>query len=81
MTGPTTIATFNLPNEMMKNLNDIAADKKIDLQELVINYLEEGMVQDLQKVKWCDFICHAKELMHKHDVPDDAIQEVIDKFS
>lgn len=81
MTETTTIITFDLPIELMKNLKDIAAHKKIDHQELVIGYLEEGVGRDLQKVKWCDFISHSKELMHKHNVPTEAIDEMINKFT
>ena len=81
MTKPTAIATISLPVELMGHLKDIAAHKNVDYQDLVIGYTEEGVRLELQKVKWCDFISHAKELLHKHNVPAEAIDEIVNKFT
>ena len=76
----TIIATINVPVELMKNLKDIAAHKNIDFHELAINYFEDGVSQDLEKVKWCNFISHAKELLAKYNAPPEAMDDLIDKF-
>ncbi len=75
------ISTISFPVELMGDLKDIASHKNVDYQDLVISYLEEGVRQDLHKVKWCDFLSHTKELLKKHNVPPEAIDEIADKFT
>jgi hypothetical protein len=80
MAKETIIATIDVPVELMNNLKDIAAYKNIDFQELAISYFEDGARQDLGKVRWCDFICHAKELLVKYNAPPEAMDDLVDKF-
>ncbi len=81
MTELTTIATISLPIDLMGHVKDIASHKNIDYQDLLIGYIEEGVRQELHKVKWCDFITHAKESLQKHNVPPEAIDEIVNKFT
>jgi hypothetical protein len=81
MNKTTTIETMSLPVELVQNLKDIASNQNVDYQDLLIGYLEEGVNKNLHKVKWCDFVSHTKDLLKKHNVPPEAIDEIAAKFT
>jgi predicted transcriptional regulator len=73
--------TIKLPVELSDKLQDIASVEGTDLQLLIKRYLEEGILQSMPEVKRKSFFGHIKEIMRKHNVPPEVIDEIEDKFT
>lgn len=74
--------TVQLPAKVVDTLHDIAAAKKdVDINTLVTSYIEKGVEHDLPEARRRCFFGHVKEILEKHNVPEEAIAEIDDKFT
>jgi hypothetical protein len=72
---------LKLPAELMQGLNDVIAATGMTQEELITHYVSEGIANAMPKVKRQLFFKRTQEILSKHNVPSDAVDEIIDKFT
>ena len=72
--------TVRLSARMVAALHDTVTVKGIDLNTLIAGYVRTGLEHDLPEVHKKCFFTHAKEILKQHNVPEAAIEEIVDKF-
>ena len=72
---------INLPVELADELNDVARVSGMTQEELITHYVSEGVSNAMPKVKRKLFFNHTKEILKKHNIPNDAIDEIVKKFT
>jgi len=73
--------TIQLPANMVDTLHEIVTENNVDLSALISGYVSNGIEHDLPEVHKKCFLKHIKEVLKKHNVPSEAIDEIGDKFS
>lgn len=74
--------TVQLPAKVVDTLHDIVTAKKgFDINTLVASYIEKGVEHDLPEARRKCFFSHVKAILEKHNVPEEAIAEIDDKFT
>ena len=72
--------TANISTELHKHLQDLAAIKSIDINQLASRYIEERIEQDLPMLRRKQYFDHLKEVLHDHNVPKGTIETLEDNF-
>ena len=73
--------TIQLPADVVDKLHDIASVNDTDIQAIIGDYVNDGIHQSTPEVRKKCFFNHVKEVMKKHNVPQEAIEEIKDKFT
>ena len=72
---------MKLPDELMEGLKDVISATGMTQEELITFYVTEGISNAMPKVKRKLFFNRTKEVLSKHNVPADAVDEIIEKFT
>ena len=73
--------TVQIPVEVMDDLQEIATASKADIHDLIIDYVQEGIVQALPLVKRENFFSSVKGRLRRNNRPEDAIETFEEKFT
>jgi len=72
---------MKLPEELVEGLKDVVKATGMSQEELITHYVTEGVLSAMPKVKRKLFFNSTKEILKKHNIPDDAVDEIIEKFT
>ncbi len=71
---------LKLPVQLADALKEVVVATGMSQEELITHYVIEGVAHAMPKVKRELFFSHTKEILKKHNVPADAVEEIVDKF-
>jgi len=72
---------LKLPAELMEGLKDVVSATGMTQEELITLYVTEGISNAMPKVKRQLFFNRTKEILAKHNVPSNAVDEIVDKLT
>lgn len=72
--------SISLPVNLKEVLDQAAVMEGVDLQSLIIRYLEEGVEQIMPKLKREKYFNHLRQVMAEHNVPLETIKTLEDNF-
>ena len=72
--------TINMRVEMKKNLQELAVIKGMNVNQLVNKYIGEQMEQDMPMLRRKEYFDHLKEVLKKHNVPDETMETLEANF-
>ena len=70
-----------LPGDVLDSLKEISQSTNTDIQELIQNYIHEGILQAQPKQKQRNFIKHSQESLEAHNVADVDSENIAEKFT
>jgi len=77
---PTTTVTLEMPAELFENLKEVAIMDETDYQAIINCYVQQGLSNSMADVKRLQFEEHAKEILEKHGVHSNAVDEILGKI-
>jgi hypothetical protein len=77
---PTTTVTLEMPIELVENLKEAATLDGTDYQTIINCYVQQGLNNSMTEVKRLQFEKHAKEILEKHGVHSNAVDEILSKI-
>lgn len=74
---------FNLkmPLELYEDLKFVSNFCGRDQEYLVNCYIANGLTRIMSKIKMEKFLTHAKELLTRHEVPEEVVEQIVEKFN
>ena len=72
---------IKLPAELMRGLDEVIETTGKTQEELITQYVAEGIAKATPKVRRQLFLKHTKDILKKHNVPDEVADEIDEKFS
>lgn len=72
--------TINVPSALLKQLQEAATLAKTDVQDLILCYAQQGLLNSSPQLKRQHFLTHAKGVLEKYGIHDKTIEEIVDKF-
>lgn len=77
---PTTTVTLEMPIELFKKLKKAATLDGTDYQAIINCYVQQGLSNSMAEVRRLQFEEHAKEILEKHGVHSNAVDEILSKI-
>lgn len=78
--GNITAITLEIPAELLGQLEEAASVAGTDPQSLLICYARQGLIDSGSQLKRGKFMEHVREVLAKHGVQPNAIEEAFSKF-
>ncbi|WP_028585429.1 hypothetical protein [Desulfogranum mediterraneum] len=78
---PQTEFTITIPAEVKEQLREIAVLQHRKLQELVLDFLEQGIHEAMPQLKREHYFKHLREVLKGHNVPKETIDTLEDNFT
>lgn len=75
-----TAITVTIPVDLLEQLRKAAALEGTDQQSLLICYARQGLIDSGAQLKRGQFVERAREVLEKHGVQTDVIEEIFSKF-
>ena len=75
-----TAITVTIPVDLLEQLRKAAALEGTDYQSLLICYARQGLIDSGAQLKRGQFVERAREVLEKHGVQTDVIEEIFSKF-
>ncbi len=72
---------ITLPTELVEGLNDVVKATGLSQEDLITRYVTEGISSAMPGVKRKLFFNCTKEILRKHNIPDDVVDEIVEKFN
>ena len=74
---------FNLkmPVELHDELKFVSNFCGRDQEYLINCYIANGLERIMSKIRMEKFLTHAKEVLSSHEVPEEAVEQIVEKFS
>ena len=76
----TTAITMEIPVGLLEQLQEAAAVAKTDYQSLLLCYAKQGLIDSGAQLKRGQFVEHVKDVLKKHGVQTNVIEEIFSKF-
>ncbi len=76
----TTAITVDIPADLLEQLREAAAVAKTDYQSLLLCYARQGLINSGAQLKRGQFVEHVKDVLEKHGVQTNVIEEIFSKF-
>lgn len=76
----TTAITVEIPADLLGQLREAAAVAETDYQSLLLCYARQGLINSGTQLKRGQFVEHVKEVLEKHGVQTNVIEEIFSKF-
>ena len=76
----TTAITFDIPADLLKQLQETASLTGTDLQSLLVGYLRQGPPNSETQLKLGQFTEHVRGVLQKHGIQTNVIEEIFTKF-
>jgi hypothetical protein len=75
-----TAVTVEIPDDLLGQLREAAAVAGTDYQSLLLCYARQGLINSGAQLKRGQFVEHVKEVLEKHGVQTNVIEEIFSKF-
>lgn len=75
-----TAITVTIPVDLLEQLRKAAALEGTDQQSLLICYARQGLIDSGAQLKRGQFVERTREVLEKHGVQTDVIEEIFSKF-
>lgn len=72
---------IKLPAELKKGLDEVIEATGKTQEELITHYVEDGIAKAKPKVSRQLFLNRTRDILRKHNVPDEVVDEIGEKFS
>jgi|GEM_PF-6151000 len=72
---------ISLPVEVLDSLNNIAQSTHTHVQELILSYINEGILRAQPKQKKRNFIKHSLEALAAHNAENIGRENIAEKFT
>ena len=72
--------TIELPDEIFKDLNDIAAFHNTKIEKLVYSYIVDGIAGDSRAARRKKFTDRANEVLGKGNVPPKTVEDIFNNM-
>jgi hypothetical protein len=75
-----TTVTLEMPVGLRKQLEEAAAVEGSDYREVLLCYARQGLAGSSAKLKREQFVEHAREVLTRHGVQTNVLDEIFSKF-
>ncbi len=75
-----TAVTVAIPADLLEQLQEAATVAGTDYQSLLLCYARQGLINSGAQLKRGQFVEHVKEVLEKHGVQTNVIEEIFSKF-
>ncbi|MEW6594056.1 MAG: hypothetical protein AB1413_04205 [Thermodesulfobacteriota bacterium] len=76
----TTPVTLEMPVGLLRQLEEAAAVEGGDYREVLLCYARQGLAGSSAKLKREQFVEHAREVLQRHGVQTNVLDEIFSKF-
>ena len=77
---PTTTVTLEMPVELFEHVKEAADMEGTEYPTIITCYIQQGLMNSKAEVKRLQFAEHAKEVMEKHRINANVIDEIFSRF-
>jgi hypothetical protein len=77
---PTTTVTLEMPVLLVEKLKEAATLDGTDYQAIINCYVQQGLSNNMAEVKRLQFEEHAKEILEKHGVNSNVVDDILSKI-
>ncbi len=71
---------IKLPAELAEELQEVVKVTGRSQEDLISQYVAEGISTAMPQVKRKLFFTHTKKILQQHNISDDVVNEIVDKF-
>lgn len=72
--------SIKLPAELVEEMREVVRATGRSQEDLISQYVTEGISSAMPQVKRKLFFSHTKKILKKHNISDDVVDEIVDKF-
>lgn len=72
--------TLKIPVDLLEQLQKAADLANTDVQDLLLCYAQQGLINSSAQLKRQQFLIHAKDVLEEHGIHDKTIKEIFSKF-
>ncbi|HFQ82052.1 MAG TPA: hypothetical protein ENK33_11880 [Desulfobacterales bacterium] len=73
-------ACIKLPAELAEELQEVVKATGKSQEDLICQYVTEGISTAMPQVKRKLFFSHTKKILQQHNISDEVVDEIVDKF-
>ena len=73
-------ACIKLPAELAEELQEVVKATGKSQEDLICQYVTEGISTAMPQVKRKLFFSHTKKIRQQHNISDEVVDEIVDKF-
>lgn len=77
---PTATITLELPVELLDHVNKTAALEGADAGTIINCFVQQGLINSRAAIKRLEFAEHAKDVLQKQGIQQNAINEIFSKL-
>ncbi len=71
---------IKLPAELAAELQEVVKATGKSQEDLIRQYVTKGISSAMPQVKRKLFFSHTKKILQQHNISDDVVNEIVDKF-
>lgn len=71
---------IKLPAELAAEMEEVGKAAGKSREDLISQYVTEGISNAMPQVKRKLFFTHTKKILKKHNISDNVVDEIVDKF-
>lgn len=77
---PTTAVFLEMPTEFLEDVKEMAALEEVEYQNIINYYIQQGLMNSKAERKRLQFAEKAKQILEKHNVHENVIDEISNMF-